>query len=213
MEKSRKFFGKKTQKKGTSLAAIPRFPYMPLTKKVRLRARNYDTGTSVTSPVWNRYGILEPLNIDPLFQAELFTMYKRARIHGCTLTLKLHNLGTEPIEMCVASLPYSYVTGSANMNELVDKPGSRRVTVSGAGGMDRATLIKSVSSRQVLGNEWGLADYDFDAAQANTSTPISADEPAWTIGLSAFNQSTAISYRLEIVLEWDYEFYDQDATL
>jgi hypothetical protein len=203
----------KNSKKKKKTTTVNRFSYLPLSYRVRLRTRTYETGTTVSSPNYFRYGLLEPLSIAPMFQTQLFSLYKRARIHCSSITLRLHNLGSEPLEMVVATLPHSYTTGTPDLSEVVDKPGAKRVTLSGAGGMDRALLTKSVSSKQVLGHDWALSDYDFNVTQAASTTPIASDEPVWLLVLSAFNSSASVSYRLEVVIEWDYEFYDQDSAI
>jgi hypothetical protein len=120
-------------------------------------------------------------------------------------------MGSEPIELVVATLPYNWTAATPTLAEIVEKAGARRVIVSGSGGMDRASIVKSVSSRQVLGNDYGVMRYEFDLTQANSTTPITTDEPVWMIALSSLNSITSISYRLEVVVEYDYEFLDQDS--
>jgi len=183
-----------------------------LTFRVRLRKRIYDTGTNVSSPVFTGYGALEPLAQNPNYMTEFFTMYKRARIHATNVTVRLHNTGSEPIELVVAYLPINFTTGTPTMAEIVEKTGSARNTASVSGGMDKIIVRNSASIPRLLGGKQYLADYDFDATQAASSTPISADEPGTVIAYSAFNSSSMISYRIEILLEYDFEFYDQDQT-
>jgi hypothetical protein len=179
---------------------------------VRLRARDYETGTAVTPPVYIRqYGILEPLNKDPTFQTQLFDLYRKARIHGSSIKIELINTGSEPIELVLTTLPYNWTAATPTLAEMVEKSGAKRVIVSGAGGMDRATVSKTVSARQILGHDYASVRYDFDITQANSTTPILSDEPVWMVGVSSLNSMTSVSYRLEVIVEYDYEFYDQDS--
>jgi hypothetical protein len=90
----------------------------------------------------------------------------------------------------------------------VDKPHTVHKIVSGVGGIDKVTLVNSISSRQVLGKDAYLTDFDFDWTQAQSTTPIQADEPAWFVVIDTFNGSGNISYRAEIILEYDFEFFD-----
>jgi hypothetical protein len=48
-------------------------------------------------------------------------------------------------------------------------------------------------------------------AQASSSTPLFPDESVWTVAVSAFNALTAISFRLEVEMEYDVEFYGLDS--
>ena len=74
--------------------------------------------------------------------------------------------------------------------------------------MDKLTLTNAATVREVLGKGYQAVKYQMDAAQAVNTTPLSTEEPVWVVGLSAYNASTAISYRLEIEYEWNVEFYN-----
>jgi hypothetical protein len=198
----------KNRKRGRKVRTIQRFRKQPEIYKISLIARDYDQGASVASPVWNRFGLLEPLTRIPQYMAALFQIYRRARIVNSTISIKLINTGSEPIELVVGTMPYNWVTGSPTIAELIGKVGTKRQIVSIAGGMDRCSITKSVSSKSLLGHEYMLADFDFNYGQAISGTPIDIEEPVWTIPLTALNSTTAISYRLEVVVTSDLEFYD-----
>ena len=74
--------------------------------------------------------------------------------------------------------------------------------------MDRVAITSFFTSREVLGKDYQAAKYVMDSTQAASSTPINSDEPTWVVCLSAFNALTAISYRLEVELEYNTEFFN-----
>ena len=189
----------------------PRFalyPKLPSALKVSLRARTYDTGTSVTSPVWNRYGLVEFLSRGGNYTDSLFGLYDYAVVHGCRITCRVVTLGSEPILVAIAPVPYDWITGSPTLSELTDVPHCVKGSTGGNAGMDRLVLVNATTTREVLGKEYQVVKYQMDATQAASTIPISGTEPVWTVGLSAFNASTAISYRLEVEFEWNVEFYN-----
>lgn len=180
--------------------------------RVTLRHRTFETASVSLSPLFFRVGILEPIGNVPTYQAALFTLYQRARIRGVKMTVTVINTGAEPIELVANALPYNWLSISPTLAEIIDKPGSVRRLVSGVGGMDRATLTITRTSAQVLGSHAYLADYDFDQVQALSTTPIATDEPAFTYMVSALNSTSTMSFRVERTVEWDYEFFDQNAS-
>jgi hypothetical protein len=87
-----------------------------------------------------------------------------------------------------------------------------RITLGSNQGVDKGTIVNQCSSREVLGKDYQAAKYQMDITQATSTTPILSAEPAWIVGVSSFNSSTAISYRLEVELEWAVEFYNLDSS-
>ena len=83
-----------------------------LTMNVRLKGRTYDTGTAVTSPIFNRYGLVEFLQRGGSYADSLFGLYDNAIFHGCKINLRLVNTSSEPIILAVVPLPYNWVSGS-----------------------------------------------------------------------------------------------------
>jgi hypothetical protein len=198
----------KNRKRGRKVRTIQRFRKQPEIYKISLTARTYDTASSAGSPVWNRYGLLEPTGLIPQYMAALYQIYRKARIVNSVISIKLINTGSEPIELVVGTMPFDWVSGSPTIAELVGKVGTKRQVVSIAGGMDRCAITKSVSSKSLLGHEYMLADFDFSYSQAISSTPIDSQEPVWYVACTALNSSTPVSYRIELVVTSDIEFFD-----
>ena len=176
--------------------------------RVSVRARTYDTGTSVASPVWNRYGFVEFLGKGGSYIDSLFGLYENAIVHGSQITIRVVNMSSEPIMASIAPLPYDWISGSPTLSEILDAPRAVRASTGGNSGVDKLTLTNAATVREVLGKGYQAVKYQMDAAQAVNTTPLSTEEPVWVVGLSAYNASTAISYRLEIEYEWNVEFYN-----
>ena len=175
--------------------------------KVAIRSRNYESVTSSTSPFWFRYGLVEFLSNKGSYADSLYGLYNLAIIHGCRITLRLVNTGSEPIILAAAPLPYSWASGSPTLSELLDQPRAIRKSCGASTGKDSVSLSSSHSVKSLLGKEFNIAAYQITATQAASSTPISTDEPIWVVGVSAFNALTSISFRMEVELEFSTEFY------
>lgn len=180
--------------------------------EVRLNARTYDSGTSVAGPVYSLYGIVEFLGNSGNFSDNLYGLYKYAVLHNAKITLRCVNMGTEPIILACAILPASWIASTPTLSELLDRPGCVRKTVGPASGASNATVSLATTAKAVLGKDYLLSRYAQNIAQASSSTPTDPDEPVFTVAVSAFNASTAISYRLEIELEYGCEFYALDSS-
>jgi len=180
--------------------------------KVSIRARTYETGTSVTSPIWYTYGIVEFLGRGGSYIDSLFGLYKNAVIHAATITVKAVNMSSEPLIVAVAPLPHNWSTLSPTIAEICDAPRCVRRNTGGNSGQDRAILSTSISTAKALGHDYQIARYSMDSTQAASTTPLIATEPAWTLALSSFNSLTSASYRAEIEMEWHVEFYNLDSS-
>ena len=208
MVNKNRFSGNKKRTRRNRPRAAPLYPLLPKSMNVRLRGRTYDTGTSVTSPIFNRYGLVEFLQRGGSFADSLFGLYTNAIVHGCQINLRLVNTSSEPIILVVCPLPYNWVSGSPTLSEMLDDPGMKRVTVGSNSGMDRVSLTSFTTTKAVCGKSFQAGKYQMDATQAASSTPILSDEPVWYVAISSFNALSAVSYRLEVELQYNVEFYN-----
>jgi len=180
--------------------------------KVRLRSRTYDTATAAASPLFSQYGIVEFLSNTGSYSDSLFGLYKYAIIHRSKLTLRLVNMGAEPLILAVSPLPASWSGATPTLAELLDQPRAVRKTCGSSTAQDKCVLVTSVYAKEVLGKEFILSRYEMTQAQAASSTPLFPDETVWTVAVSAFNALTAVSFRLEVEMEYDVEFYGLDSS-
>ena len=164
--------------------------------------------TASSSPFYYRYGLVEFLGLPGAYSDSLYGLYKYARIHGCRITVRAVNVGSEPAILAVAPLPHNWTTGSPTVAEILDQPKCKRTTLSSYTGMDRAEVSAYCTAAEVLGDEFQISKYNMDAGQAASTTPLVADEPTWMILFTSFNASTAVSFRIEIELEFDVKFFD-----
>ena len=176
--------------------------------RVRLKGRTYDSGTAVTSPLFNRYGLVEFLQRGGSFADSLFGLYNNAVVHGCKINLRLVNTSSEPIILAVCPLPYNWVSGSPTLSEILDDPGVVRTTCGSNSGKDSVAITSFTTTKAVTGKAYQAGKYRMDATQAASSTPLLSDEPVWYVAISSFNALSAISYRLEVELEFNCEFYN-----
>lgn len=206
---------KRQTKKQLSILSKPFVPFnpVPTSTKVCLRGRTYETATASASPFFYKYGLVEFLNLGGSYIDTYLNggLYKYAVIHANRITVKVVNMGSEPVILACAALPHSWTAGSPTLSELLDHPTSVRTIVSAYSGMDRGQIVNHASSREILGKDFQIARYQQDYTQATSTTPLVASEPAWVVALSAFNALTSVSFRMEIEIDWNVEFYNLDS--
>lgn len=188
-----------------------KFPPIPKSLRVRLKSRAYETFTNTSSPIFSSYGLVEFLGVTPSYFDSLFGLYKSVRIHASKITVRLINMGAEPIILGVSILPIAFPSNTPTLNELLDSPDCSKKTVSGVGGLDKIVITKSTTTAKVLGSSASGVLYTMNQAQAASTTPLSNDEPAWIYGISAHNGTTQISCRVEFEMEYDAEFFSLDS--
>ena len=180
--------------------------------KVRVKTRTYETATNSSSPLFSIGGLVEFLGYPGSYSDSLFGLYKYARIRASKITLRLVNAGTEPIILAVAPMPYDFATSTPTVAELLDHPKVVRTAVGPNSGASNGVVSAATTVAAVLGKEFVSSRYEITQAQAASTTPIEASEPAWIILVSAFNGLTQVSYRLEIEKEYDVEYYSLDSS-
>ena len=167
---------RKNQKRRGRRSA-PLYPLIPKSMNVRLKGRTYDTGTAVTSPIFNRYGLVELLQRGGSYADSLFGLYENAIVHGCKINLRLVNTSSEPIILAVVPLPYNWVSGSPTLSEILDKPRVVRAVCGANAGQDRVSVTSFTTTRDVTGKGYQAGRYQMDPTQAASSTPLFNDEP------------------------------------
>lgn len=215
MNQGNNFVVKKTRarrRKQRSRQASGPYKPIPYNMKVVIRGRNYETATGASSPLYFSYGLVEFLGRGGNYTDTLFGLYKYAKVHHSKITLRLVNMGSEPLILACASLPANWASGTPTLGEILDVPTCVRKNTGGNSGVDKITIVNSAFAKDILGAEYQTAKYQMDATQAATTTPLVSTEPAWNVVVSSFNASTAISFRLEIEYEWQADFYDLDSS-
>lgn len=77
--------------------------------------------------------------------------------------------------------------------------------------MDKAEISNAATSKSLLGSDFAAIRYQMDQAQASSATPIYNEEPCWTVVTSAFNALNAISFRLEVEITYNVEYFNLDS--
>ena len=163
---------RRSRKAGAIAKSFAPYPKIPQSMRLCLRGRTYETATASASPLWFRYGLLEFLNLGGSYVDTFLNggLYKYAVVHSARITLKAVNVGSEPMILACAPLPYSWVTGSPTLSEILDQPSCVRTTVGSSSGIDKGLVVNSASAKRVLGKDYQLAKYQMDITQATTTT-------------------------------------------
>ena len=147
---------RRSRRSNAPLSQFAPYPKIPQSMNLCLRGRTYETATATASPLWFRYGLLEFLNLGGSYVDTFLNggLYKYAVVHAARITLKAVNVGSEPLILACAPLPYSWVTGSPTLAEILDQPSCIRATVGSSSGQDKGIVVNHTSARRVLGKEF-----------------------------------------------------------
>jgi hypothetical protein len=179
---------------------------MPLEFSVALRAR--DVLTVSASAILNSlvFSPIEYLGRTPQYMDELYAIYRYSRVTAITINAIVTNLGTAPVEVAIATMPYNDIS-SITLEKVIERPGSVRRLVSKSGGMDRATLTKTVIAEQAFGNPYLDRDFWIDSSQAASTTPLDSREPVTLVSAQSID-GTGASVIVEVRTTYHVQFFD-----
>lgn len=214
MEKSVVVSKKRNRRRGNVKIrpAFTLYPNIPSKMKVNLRARTYETASAAISPLYFRYGLFEFLGRTGNYSDSLFGLYKYAIIYGGRIRLRAVNTGSEPLILAVAPLPYGWVGSTPTVGELLDNPRCVRATIGSNSGMDKVEIVNTATAKQLLGSDLAALRYQQDQAQASSSTPVFNEEPCWTAVCTSFNGLSTVSFRIEVEIEYNVQFFNLDSS-
>lgn len=170
---------------------------MPETFNVKLRSYSRDIvalGTTYSA----KAGMLEPLGRDVGYLTQLMAMYTHGRVVASRITWKIVNTSNDPVELLIGPYPDNRAISPA---DFATRRHTQYSLISAKGGIDNKSGSIRLTSKDVLGKEYMLADFDFNVEQAQNNLPIAEDEPVWAVYLRSLGSALG----LVITLEVDYE--------
>ena len=96
--------------------------------------------------------------------------------------------------------------GSVSLEQVIEKPGSVRRTVSAVTGMDRVTLNKFAVAQDWMGNPYNTKDYWVTEAQSSLGAPLDPDEPGGVLLVQGLTGNVA--YTLVTKITYNIQFFD-----
>lgn len=176
---------------------------MPQELSVCLAYANQDEFGTAASPIIATNGIVEFLNHNPLYAAQLFQIYRYCKVTAFEVQIDVFNKGTNPIEFVVGWCPQVEVS-AITAARLSEKTTSTRKIISPAGGLDRARISKTFNGQSILGEPF-TSKYWMSYSQSLSTTPIDVNEPVLAIVLAYAGGSTTVS----AVINYRYKYHCQ----
>lgn len=183
------------------------FPRLPTSYCVALTNTDYFQTSAASSELFQILGMTEFLGYRPLYALEMYAIYKYARILKVDVEAQGVNIGANPIRIAIGYASYADVS-SLSFDRFIEKAGTKVITISPQGGMDRATLRTSFNTSNHLG---AIQDskYWVDVTQSASSTPIDSREPVVVMAIDNYQSSgTAFSAQINFRLTYHVNFFD-----
>lgn len=163
------------------------------------------TTTALSS--W-RFGLAQFWNQKPGYYDEYMKIYKMSRILSLTVNVTVISLtALTPAEIVMCVLPYSDY--SRTLAEVKQLPKAKYRFISGAGGIDKATLTYSGSLNRALSvDSRAIRDYQQSASEAASTLALLPDTPI--IALYVGGASTEPNLRVFIEVLYSIEFFEPE---
>jgi hypothetical protein len=179
---------------------------MPRELSVCLTYASQDEFGATASPVIMTNGMLEYLNHNPLYAAQLFQIYRYAKVTAIQIELDVFNKGTNPIEVVVGHVPQVEVS-AITAARLAEKTSSTKRIVSAAGGLDRTRIVKFFDAQAILGEPF-TSKYWMSYSQSLSTTPIDVNEPVLAVVLAYAGGSTTVTAVINYRIKYHCQFFE-----
>lgn len=179
----------------------------PFTKDLMVQLKWSDDTTITALSSW-RFGLAQFWNQLPGYFSQYMTIYKMCRILKLSVTCTVINTtAATPAEMVICVLPYSdYSKTLAQVKQL---PGHKHRYLSGAGGIDRATLSYSASLNNWLQvDSRAIRDYQQSASEAASTLALLPDTPVLAVYIGG--ASTEPTLRVFLTVNYHIEFFEPE---
>jgi hypothetical protein len=178
---------------------------MPLEFSVSLKTTFLNTGTALAAPTQLLFPLVEFYGYNPQYMAQLYTLYRYAKITALSVRHTIINTGTPPVEFAIGVLPATEITGASPRN-LSETPGGRFRLIGPVSGTCRSTLTALYPVEKYLGNVDQTSEYWVNSTQAANTVVINVNEPCHAVAING--SSSPFSYVLDSEITWHCQFFD-----
>lgn len=179
----------------------------PFTKDLMVQLKWSDDVTTTALSSW-RFGLAQFWNQIPGYYSQYMTIYKMSRILRISVTCTVINTtALTPAEIVTCVLPYSdYSKTLAQVKQL---PGHKHRYLSGAGGIDRATLRHSANLNQWLQvDSRSIRDYQQSASEVASTLALLPDTPVLAVYVGG--AGTEPTLRVFLTVNYHVEFFEPE---
>jgi len=167
-----------------------------------------DVRIANTAPSVFNWGLFEFLNQRPMYTKELYTIYRYVKITGTRVFMETTNVSTEPLQMVVAPMPFTDVSGT-NITAAIERRKARVRVVGEATGSSTSRINVKYTSSDILGYPVYDNTYWCSSSQSTVTTPLDTLEPViYTAVGSLTGGATSWSGTTNYKITYDCEFFD-----
>lgn len=187
---------------------------MPAKFSVALSNTYTDYRSTSTTNSAIGFGLFEFLGATPAYMSELYTIYKYAKISAVEVSCDIVNLGSFPITLAFATLPYADYTGTTGPLDLIERPRSVYTTIGGNSGVNKGKLYCKYDSVRELGQLTFDKAHWVTSAQAAATAPVDVDAPlvVCSVGASSGGADTC-SFLLTYRVTYHATFFSLESTI
>lgn len=153
------------------------------------------------------YGLLEYFRNVPQYAPELYGLYKYSRVVSVEYHFEVVNLINRPIEVLGGVLPYDEAQ-NVSVAQLSEKAGTVRKLISGAGGLDKASITKTCNAQTWFGNPFYTKDYWVTEDQANGTSPLDIFEPVFVFMVQPVLTGSTVNFVVTTKIKYHTQFFD-----
>lgn len=176
----------------SKLSGSPRYGPVPSRVQVALSNTYTDYRDSSTTNSAHSIGLFEFLAATPAYLTQYYAMYKYAKISSVDVKCEIVNLGSFPITVAMATMPYSDYVGTVSPLSLIERPRAIYLTIGGNSGVNKGRLYRTFNATREMGQLTFDKEHWVTSAQASSTSPQDTDAPIIVSSVGASNDGSDV---------------------
>jgi hypothetical protein len=166
----------------------------------------YARAASATYTKYN-YGLMELLGAAPGYSAQLYQLYKYARVTAVSIHIEIQNELNPSLILAMGTVPYSDIS-ALTINELSQVPKAVNRTVGPLSGLSRCVVNHTYDPFNVYGQRVNTNSFFMSYSQSIASIPLDQLSPLITIMVGPADGSSSVSWNATISARYHLQYFD-----
>lgn len=181
----------------------------PLPNELSVALRSTQFYSRAAASTYSKYnnGMMELLGAAPGYSAQLYQIYKYARVTAVSIRVEIQNESTQSLLAVLAPCAYSDIS-AVTVNELSQIPTAINRTVGPTAGFSRCVVNHTYDPFYVYGQRVNTNTFFMSYSQSIAAVPLDQLSPLITLMVGPADGVSSVAFNLQLTLVYHLQYFD-----